>query len=224
MLQNQRTILTSEITLLMETIREQADTFTSCEGRIPILEFDILKDNIRKLYEKLSLLEKLNDPFEIMKLKEQEVIEEPLMPSQTEPESEKAELPMPEETVQNPEEKEEPPKPNEEAVKLDLFTSERSAFSDKLKEARELSLGPRGGPSTPADIKSLININDKFLFINELFDGDYKEYSHAIEIFNNFEEKGEAFEFLDSLLKDNLWNSASPAFQKLKEIVEKRFS
>jgi hypothetical protein len=224
MLQNQRTILTSEINLLMETIREQADTFTSCEDKIPILEFDILKDNIRKLYEKLCLLERLNDPFEIIKPKEQEVIEDQLQPTQTEPVSEIAELPVPEETVQNPEEKEEPPKTNEETVKLDLFTSEKSAFNDKLKEAREQSLGPRGGPSAPADIKSLININDKFLFINELFDGDYKEYSHAIEIFNNFEEKGEAFEFLESLLKDNLWNSASPAFQKLKEIVEKRFS
>ena len=224
MSQNQRTILTSEINLLMETIREQADTFISCEGKIPILEFDILKDNIRKLYEKLSLLERLNDPFEIMKPKEQEVIEEPLQSSQTEPASEKAGLPPSEETDQNHEVKEELSKPKEETIKFDLFTSEKSAFNDKLKEAREQSLGPRGGPSAPADIKSLIYINDKFLFINELFDGDYKEYSHAIEIFNNFEEKGEAFEFLESLLKDNLWNSASPAFQKLKEIVEKRFS
>jgi hypothetical protein len=224
MLQNQRTILTSEITLLMEIIREQADTFTSCEGKIPILEFDILKDNIRKLYEKLSLLERLNDPFEIMKPKEQGIIEEPLQPSQTEPVSEKADLPVPDETVQNSEEKDEPLIPKEETVKFDLFTSEKSTFNDKLKEAREQTLGPRGGPYTPADIKSLININDKFLFINELFDGDYKEYSHAIEIFNNFEEKGEAFEFLDSLLKDNLWNSASPAFQKLKEIIEKKFN
>jgi hypothetical protein len=223
MSQNQRTILTSEINLLMETIREQADTFISCEGKIPILEFDILKDNIRKLYEKLSLLERLNDPFEIMKPKEQEVIEEPLQSSK-EPISEKAELPAPEKTIQDPEEKDESPIPKEETIKFDLFTSEKSAFSDKLKEARELSLGPRGGPSTPDDIKSLININDKFLFINELFDGDYKEYSHAIEIFNNFEEKGEAFDFLDSMLKDNLWNSASPAFQKLKEIIEKKFN
>ena len=114
--------------------------------------------------------------------------------------------------------------PKEETTKLDLFSSETSEFNEKLKKAREESLGPRSPQATVGDIKSLININDKFLFINDLFDGDYKEYSKTIEIFNNFDEKGEAFDFLNMLMKDNLWNSASPAFQKLKEIVEKRFS
>jgi hypothetical protein len=221
MTQIQKTILADEITTLIETIREQFESLNSFEGKIPILEFEIIKNNIRKLYENLYLLQRMNDPFELIRQKEQEIPgkEETIISKKDEPE----EVPS-EDPVQPIIEKEKSIETKGENIKVDLFTSESNAFNDKLKEAREQSLGTRSRQPNPGDIKSIININDKFLFINELFDGDYKEYTHTIEIFNNFDDKGEAFEFLDSLLKNNLWNSTSPAFLKLKEIVEKRFS
>jgi hypothetical protein len=251
MTQIQKTILNGEITTLMETIREQFETLNSFEGKIPILEFEIIKDNVRKLYEKLYLLQRMNDPYDSIKQKEQEIIEDVNEPSEAEVKSVKIDFPASETPVQIIEEayepleteagslkidisssvtseqtfteKDEPSETKRDPEKIDLFTSETTAFNDKLKEAREQTLGPRFRQSTPGDIKSIININDKFLFINELFDGDYKEYTHTIEIFNNFDDKSEAFEFLDSLLKNNLWNSTSSAFLKLKEIVEKKF-
>ena len=224
MTQIQKTILNGEIATLLETIHEQFELLNSFEGKIPILEFEIIKDNVRKLYEKLYLLQRMNDPFDLIRQREQEIIEGMNEPSETEVEPVKTDLSASEPPVQNLKEKDRPSETQEENVKLDLFTAETTAFNDKLKEAREQTLGPRFRQSSPGDIKSIININDKFLFINELFDGDYKEYTHTIEIFNNFDDKGEAFEFLDSLLKNNLWNSTSPAFLKLKEIIEKRFS
>jgi len=253
MTQIQKTILNDEITTLLETIREQFETLNSFEGKIPVLEFEILKDNVRQLYEKLYLLQRMNDPFELIKQKEHEIpqalpanpskkdetaelesvppfippvqiIEEVNEPSESEAETVKIDLSSSETPAEKIKEEDNHLETKEETVKLDLFASETTAFNEKLMEAREQSLGPRFRQSTPADIKSLININDKFTFINELFDGDYKEYTHTIEIFNNFDERGEAFEFLDSLLKNNLWNSTSPAFLKLKEIIEKRFS
>jgi len=281
MIQIRKTILNDQITTLLETIQEQFETVKTFEGKIPMLEFEILKDNIRQLYENLYLLQRMNDPFELIKQKEQEIPETPpANPSKKDEEEELESVPtfvppvqIIEEVIEPPETESEPFMPdifssgtpvqiievvNEapeseaeavktdisssmppvqlikevdklaetkgEPVKVDLFTSETNTFNKKLMEAREQSLGPRFRQSTPADIKSLININDKFSFINELFDGDYKEYTHTIEIFNNFDERGEAFEFLDSLLKNNLWNSTSPAFLKLKEIVEKRFT
>lgn len=253
MTQIQKTILHEEITTLLETIREQFETLNSFEGKIPILEFEILKDNVRKLYEKLYILQRMNDPLDLPRKEEQEIpvaqpaiplknaepevaefipsyvppveiIEEVNEPSGTEVESVEIDFPA-SETLEEPlAEKDKPLETKWEPVKVDLFTSESTTFNDKLKEAREQSLGPRFKQPNTGDIKSLVNINEKFLFINELFDGDYKEYTHTIEIFNNFDEKSEAFEFLDSLLKNNLWNSTSPAFLKLKEIIEKRFT
>ena len=223
MVRNRQTILFSEINEILETIREQFDALRSYEEKIPVLEFDILKDNIRRLYEKLGKLQKENDQPDISVNQKEEVVKEPGSPSKSESGTTEARQSSIELPLQNIPEKRKSADPMEETAKLDLFSSETSEFNEKLRKAREESLGPRS-PQAASDIKSLININDKFLFINDLFDGDYKEYSKTIEIFNNFDEKGEAFDFLNMLMKDNLWNSASPAFQKLKEIVEKRFS
>jgi len=224
MAQHRRIILLAEISELMETIKEQFDALRSYEDEVPVLEFDILKDNIRRLYEKLGQLQKENDQPDIFVKQNEEVMKEPGAPSKSESGTAEVRQSSIEIPPQNIPEKRKSAEPKEETTKLDLFSSETSEFNEKLKKAREESLGPRSPQTTAGDIKSLININDKFLFINDLFDGDYKEYSKTIEIFNNFDEKGEAFDFLNMLMKDNLWNSASPAFQKLKEIVEKRFS
>ena len=253
MTQIQKTILTGEIASLLETIREQFETLNSFNGKIPILEFEILKDNVKQLYEKLYILQRLNDPFDLIQHKEREmpviqpslttkeneqekpeilnpaesageIIEDVAEPTETAAEPLEINSDLSETPIQEEKEEVESSEIPLEMINLDLFTSEPITFNEKLKEAREQSLGPRFKQPNPGDIKSIININDKFLFINELFDGDYKEYTHTIEIFNNFDDKGEAFEFLDSLLKNNLWNSTSPAFLKLKEILEKRFS
>jgi hypothetical protein len=223
MTQIQKTILNDEITTLMETIREQFETLNTFEGKIPILEFEIIKDNVRKLYEKLYLLQRMNDPFDLIRQKEQAVEKAP-EPSEKEEVPVKTDIASSMAHIETAEEKDDLAETKGEPIIIDLFASETSSFNEKLKEAREQSLGPRSRQHHAGDIKSLININDKFLFINELFDGDYKEYTHTIEIFNNFSDRGEAFDFLDLQLKNNLWNSTSPAFMKLKEIVEKRFT
>lgn len=45
----------------MEMIREQNDTIMGYESKIPKIELDILMENVRKLYEVLKQLEKLNN-------------------------------------------------------------------------------------------------------------------------------------------------------------------
>lgn len=266
MTQIQKNIVHEEIVTLMETIREQFDALGTFEGRIPVLEFEIIKDNVRNLYEKLYLLQRLNDPFDTIRHKEPETppvkqesappVEEPVpvpsipsfTPSFTVKIDEDQPVPEPEpvpESEPEPEPEQAPvketlqtniprdvvlgEKPRPAEIKTasdapDLFSPEPSVFSEKLMEAREQALGTRSREAGQPDIKSLININEKFLFINELFDGDYKEYTRTIEEFNTFGEKAEAFGYLDMLLKENLWNSASTAFVKLKEVVEKKFS
>lgn len=53
-------IVTTQASHLMEMIREQSDTVLSYEGKIPQIELDILLENVRKLYETLKELEKIN--------------------------------------------------------------------------------------------------------------------------------------------------------------------
>jgi len=75
------------------------------------------------------------------------------------------------------------------------------------------------------DLKSLINLNDKLLFVRDLFNGYSLAYSEAIEILNRFE----SFESADNFLKQNYssknnWAEKQNVADKFYEILNKRFS
>lgn len=76
-----------------------------------------------------------------------------------------------------------------------------------------------------SDLKKSIGINEKFAFINELFDGDLNSYSEAIDKLNNGDNYQQAINFLETELVEKYnWNGESDAFQKLKNLVMRRFS
>ena len=106
---------------------------------------------------------------------------------------------------------------------IDLFSTESIEFSEKLKETREKTYASERLSSQRKDLKATISINEKFLFINELFDGNLREYNITIETLNGFAELRQALEFLDLLRLKNLWESESVAFKRLRELVEQKF-
>ncbi|MCX6267495.1 MAG: hypothetical protein NTW16_09080 [Bacteroidetes bacterium] len=61
------------------------------------------------------------------------------------------------------------------------------------------------------------------MFINELFDGNLREYNETIETLNGFKTLDQAADYLDLMRKKNFWNTGSNAFKKLKDLVERRF-
>lgn len=201
-------IIRTQIRDLLETINEQFEALDQYkETAIPRIEFDLVFDNIRKLYETMHLLRRMDDPTEhpVKTVSEQRPapVFEPaprvVQPSEHEPERE----PVPAPPVE--------PEP-------DLFNSAEPMFKIKLQEAREQSLGPK----QPQHLKSLITINDKFLFINELFDGNLREYNETIETLNGFKDRRQAAQFVDLVSTKNRWDPQSMAFRKLQELLEKK--
>jgi len=226
-------ILREEIQSLLEVITEQYAVIRSYNERIPQIEFDLLIDNVRKLYENLHLLNRSNDPYNFFENRSQKKI--PAEPKENITISEKQV--NEEEPVKNKkspvtihyddgngsDNKTEPVIPDIQWQELDLFSPDLSGFSEKLKEARQKSLGPRTRKPRQNDLKGIISINEKFLFINELFDGNLREYNENIDALNLFSDLKSAMDYLDLLRKKSLWNSESTAFIKLKELVEQRF-
>jgi hypothetical protein len=74
------------------------------------------------------------------------------------------------------------------------------------------------------DIKTAINLNDKLLFIKDLFNGYSLAYSEAVELLNRFDNFAEADAFLQSnyALK-NGWSEKPQTVEKLYAILRKRF-
>ena len=73
------------------------------------------------------------------------------------------------------------------------------------------------------DLKSAIGINDKFLFVNELFGGSMEKYNKSIENLNDLKTLNGAMIYLNELKIELQWNSSNEAYQKLKELVSRKF-
>ena len=76
-----------------------------------------------------------------------------------------------------------------------------------------------------SDLKKSIGINEKFSFVNELFDGDLSNYNNAIDLLNNCTDLNTAIEILSGKLAlQYQWSDEGSSFRQLKNLVTRRFS
>jgi hypothetical protein len=75
------------------------------------------------------------------------------------------------------------------------------------------------------DLRKAIGINDRYVFINELFRGDETMYERSIKTINGFNVYGEAEFWIKRELKLKLaWNDNNEGVQLFDELVKRRFS
>ena len=73
------------------------------------------------------------------------------------------------------------------------------------------------------DLRLAIGVNDKFLFVNELFGGSMEKYNKSIENLNDLKTLNGAMIYLNELKIELQWNSSNEAYQKLSELVRRKF-
>lgn len=108
--------------------------------------------------------------------------------------------------------------------------AEESAFeypeslNDRLKESKiELSQSLTSAPIK--DLKKAIGVNDRFLFINELFRGDEAMYERSIKTIQNFSIYAEAEFWIKRELKVKIgWHDTHPVVKQFDQLVKRRFS
>jgi len=118
---------------------------------------------------------------------------------------------------------------------LDLFTNHNTVadkFKDDKKSLNEKhsssqtdnSLASKMQKHPVKDLKAAIGINEKFKFINELFDGSLQKYNDCITQLNGFAGSEAAFKYM-SFLKDEFgWKDNSDAYHELTDLVTRRYS
>ena len=80
-----------------------------------------------------------------------------------------------------------------------------------------------GNQQKVADLKKAIGINEKFLFINELFEGSLASYNEHIEKINSSTESNHGLSILDSLITKYNWNTEQEIVKKFMDLVQRRF-
>ena len=86
------------------------------------------------------------------------------------------------------------------------------------------SLAARYQQAPVNDLKKVIGINDKFLFVNELFGGSMEKYNKSIENLNDLKTLNGAMIYLNELKVELQWNSSNEAYKKLVSLVNKKFN
>lgn len=74
------------------------------------------------------------------------------------------------------------------------------------------------------DVRSAIGVNDRYLFLNELFFKKKDAYDKALESINQMNDIDEAKEFVDGLAKEMNWDKEDETVQGFYQVLNKAFS
>lgn len=74
------------------------------------------------------------------------------------------------------------------------------------------------------DLKTAIGINEKFMFVNELFEGSLQKYNENINSLNTMKSKAEAMKFMEMLKNEYSWKKDGDAYIALTDLVSRRYS
>ena len=189
-------------------------------GDVPLLQIELAKSKCRSAAEMISLLKNL--PENISKVQEPVLQEKPKVRSQVsaprvvvtpkEPEKPQEVAPEPEKPVKTA---------GEGPMVADQFSGTPESFHEKLsglKHEEEITDLLKSKPvSTLAEA---IGINDKFLFIRELFNGSLESYNNAIDRLETAPDLTAAKEIVSSFTHAGEENEV---MQQLMDLLKRKF-
>ncbi len=115
---------------------------------------------------------------------------------------------------------------NKQKVVGEAFEKSQNIVHERLAQMKDdQSIATRMQFKPVNNIKEAIGINEKFLFINELFNGDIKAYNQAVDQLNNFPSIHEAFEYLNKLTYEHQWDGerCAETIEKFANLVQRRY-
>ena len=160
------------------------------------------------------------------------VIEPVAQPANSAEKEIESEQPIPE-PAQTPEPKPEPiaepeEKPAEKGGQASLLDYLKHP-ADETPGVRTLGESPAGSTAGSSlerkvtDLRTVININDKFSFITELFRGNMRGYNDFIMQLSEIEEREEALGVVSQIAEQYKWDEGSQAVKAFYKIFDKKF-
>ena len=109
---------------------------------------------------------------------------------------------------------------------------EQASLLDYLQQPAARTLGESLAAAKPVqsslekkvdDLRTVININDKFSFMSELFKGNMKAYNDFIMRLNATEVRDEAMAYVAEVAAQYKWNEESLAVKAFYKVFDKKF-
>jgi hypothetical protein len=74
-------------------------------------------------------------------------------------------------------------------------------------------------------LKSMLTINQKFMFINDLFNDNQNDFNKVLDFLEGCETKEAAVSFINNnYLKHNIWKANAPQVKEFMGLIDKKFS
>jgi len=128
------------------------------------------------------------------------------------------------------------PEPTNQKAEEKIVTKEEEPLMHSEEKAKESTTKKTASPANNAPImgnqlnkkpisnlKSAIGINDKFQFINELFNGSMQTFNQAINEFDQAENLEAAIRIYDRIAEEQKWEEENQASLQLLDYIQRRF-
>jgi len=103
------------------------------------------------------------------------------------------------------------------------ISSNSSGLLYDSQEGEDNSLAAKLARKKIENLNSAIGINEKFLFTNELFDGNTEQFLKTIEELNNCVSLTEATDKLIEVAQNRSWIVDEEPFQKLQSLLSRKY-
>ncbi|MCX2738374.1 hypothetical protein [Pontibacter anaerobius] len=101
----------------------------------------------------------------------------------------------------------------------------RPTLNDNFRKAAPSSLADAHSNRKIDSLKNSISINQRFSFINELFDGDNLTYYQTIQTLDNFNDVNSATQYVTGTLAGKYdWSKKQDHVNKLLRLIERKFA
>jgi len=101
------------------------------------------------------------------------------------------------------------------------FETIHTQFSSQKKTILADTLGFE---STHISLKSMLTINQKFMFVNDLFDGNSDDFNKVIDFLDSCDNKEVVQKFLNrNYINNGHWKLESPQVKEFMGVLDKRF-
>jgi hypothetical protein len=120
--------------------------------------------------------------------------------------------------------KEDRPEPPPQKTETLKFPAQEPSLNDRLRAAQKV-LAEQLQEAPVKDIRKAIGINDRYLFINELFQGNEAMFERSLKTLNAFTILPEAEFWMQRELQVKLgWKDDEPLVQQFIQLIKRRFS
>ncbi len=210
-----KNIIKEQIVQMLNIINEQSETINRYQNKISQIDLDIMLSNIRQLYEKYYELNKINNCETPVLNKNIKIEEQVAFYKHTKKETVR---------IDNNKIKKEKISHITKTIIADKFKDKKESINEKIAQTKtDKSIGSKMQHNHITDLKAVIGINEKFLFIKELFNGNMQEYNKTVNKLNDCKSHKETNNHINTLIKKYKWNNESEPVKRFNELLKRKF-